>query len=219
MRKISTAQTLTFLGMLLPVLALSVLAAWALARALPDGDLRGVLIALLWVFLLYFFAILALRVFLTFLPMNDGPLPEGSRAEFVYHVYLLFSLIFFQPLTRSLLVPVPLMRLVYMALGAKLGHNTYSGGTILDPPLVRIGSNTIIGHDAVLFSHAMEGSRLELATIEIGDNVTIGAKAVIMPGVRIGDGAIIAVNAVVTKGTVVAAGERWGGIPARRLDG
>ena len=109
------------------------------------------------------------------------------------------------------------MRLVYLALGAKLGDNTYSGGTILDPPLVRIGSNTIIGHDAVLFSHAMEGDSLELATIEIGNNVTIGAKAVIMPGVKIGDYAIIAVNAVVIKGTQVGPGERWGGIPAQRL--
>ncbi|MBK8536166.1 MAG: acyltransferase [Candidatus Competibacteraceae bacterium] len=151
------------------------------------------------------------------MPMTDGPLGKGSREEFIYHVYLLFSLIFFQPLTRSLLIPVPLMRLVYLALGAKLGDNTYSGGTILDPPLTRIGSNTIIGHDAVLFSHVMEGDRLELATIEIGNNVTIGGKAVIMPGVKIGDDAIIAVNAVVTKGTQIGPGERWAGIPARRL--
>lgn len=215
MRKITATQIMTFFALLFPAIILSIVTARGLVIILPAGELRGVLVFLAWLVLLYGYAIMAYRGFLAFFPLRDGPVDKGSREELIYHVYLLFQLIFFQPLTRSLLVPVPLMRLIYLALGAKLGENTYSGGTLLDPPLVRIGSNTIIGHDAVLFSHVMEGDRLELATIEIGNNVTVGAKAVIMPGVRIGDGAIIAVNAVVIKGTRVEPGERWAGIPAR----
>ena len=85
------------------------------------------------------------------------------------------------------------------------------------PPLTEFGANCIIGHDAVLYCHAIEGGRFALARIRIGDNVTIGATAVIMSGVRIGDGAIISAGAVVLKDTQIGPGEVWGGVPAKRL--
>lgn len=49
----------------------------------------------------------------------------------------------------------------------------------------------------------------------IGDDVWIGANAVVLPGVRIGDGAVIAAGAVVN--TDIPAQEIWGGVPARRI--
>ena len=81
-----------------------------------------------------------------------------------------------------------------------------------------MGDNCMVGHDAVLFCHVVEGQAAFAACHPAGNNVTIGAKAVIMPGVTIGDDAIVAVSAVVTKGTRIGAGERWAGIPARRID-
>lgn len=217
MRKISLVQTLCFLVLLVAACVLGVGATTLLLGALPLGDFRGVTLVVAAAVLIYAFAIVLHRVFLFFVPLRPGYLAPGSREEFAYHVYLLCYLVLFQPLTRGLFVPVPLMRLIYLALGAKLGTNSYSAGTILDPPLTRVGDNCIIGHDAVLFSHAVEGDDLSLAPIVIGNNVTIGAKAVIQPGVVIEDGAIVAVNAVVSKGTHVGRGELWGGIPARRL--
>jgi len=217
MRKITLAQTLCFLVLLALAGGLALGTTALLLGRLPLGDFRGIVLVLAAVTLVYAYAIVLHRGFLFFVPLRAGYLARGSREEFVYHVYLLFHLVLFQPLTRSLLVPVPLMRLIYLALGAKLGANSYSAGAILDPPLTRVGDNCIIGHDAVLFSHAVEGDDLALAPITIGNNVTIGAKAVIQPGVVIEDGAIVAVNAVVSKGTRVGRGELWGGIPARRL--
>ena len=52
-------------------------------------------------------------------------------------------------------------------------------------------------------------------SIEIGNNVWIGDKATILPGVSIGDGAIIAANAVVTKN--VPSYSIAGGNPAKIL--
>jgi acetyltransferase-like isoleucine patch superfamily enzyme len=49
--------------------------------------------------------------------------------------------------------------------------------------------------------------------ITIGDDVWVGAKATILPGVTIGDRAIIAANAVVTKD--VPEGTIAGGVPAK----
>lgn len=51
--------------------------------------------------------------------------------------------------------------------------------------------------------------------VTIGNNVWIGDKATILPGVTIGDGAVIAANAVVTKD--VAAYSVVGGNPAKAL--
>ena len=119
---------------------------------------------------------------------------------------------------RSGVVPVPLMRLFYQALGARLGSNTYSSGIILDPKFVEIGSNCIVGQFALLVPHVIEGSRLAHYPIRIGDNVTIGAHAVVLSDVTIGNNAIVATGAIVRKGSRIADGEVWGGVPARALE-
>ncbi|WP_407278399.1 DapH/DapD/GlmU-related protein [Aromatoleum evansii] len=217
MRKISLAQTLCFLALLSIACALGIASAALLFGHLPFGDFRGVVMVVAGAALIYAWAIAINRAFLWIFPLRGGYISPGSSEEFRYHVYLLFYLVLFQSLTRSLAIPVPLMRVVYLALGAKLGKNSYSAGVILDPPLTVVGDNCIIGHDAVLFCHAVEGADLALAPITIGNNVTIGAKAVVQPGVIIEDDAIVAVNAVVKKGTHIRRGERWGGIPARPI--
>lgn len=81
-----------------------------------------------------------------------------------------------------------------------------------------IGDGSLIGHNVVLvtLNHAMDpADRATMipAPIHIGKRVWIGANATVLPGVTIGDGAIVAAGAVVTKdvpeNTVV------GGVPAR----
>jgi acetyltransferase-like isoleucine patch superfamily enzyme len=120
---------------------------------------------------------------------------------------------------RAGALPVPLSRPLYLALGARLGTNTYSSGLLLDPPFVRLGSDCIVGQNALLVPHVIEGRRLAHHPIVIGDRVTVGAGAIVLSGVTIGDDAIVSSGAVVTKGTRIPAGEVWGGVPARRLRG
>jgi maltose O-acetyltransferase len=50
---------------------------------------------------------------------------------------------------------------------------------------------------------------------EVDDYVFIGPRAIILPGVKIGKGAVVAAGAVVTKD--VLAGEVVGGVPARKI--
>jgi acetyltransferase-like isoleucine patch superfamily enzyme len=169
------------------------------------------------VVLIYLYAFLVYRIFLSLIPLETGELKPGSRAEFAAQVNILFYLMIFNSLIRTHFLPIPLLRLVYLALGARLGRDTYSAGAILDPPLTVIGDRCIVGHDAVLFAHAIEGSHFALYPIRIGNNVTIGGMAIIMPDVVIEDEAIVSAGAVVTKGTHIGAGEIWGGVPARRL--
>lgn len=84
---------------------------------------------------------------------------------------------------------------------------------------IRIGDNTVISREAFLCtaSHDISSPIMELTTapITIGSNCWICARAIVLPGVTIGDGAVVAAGAVVTKDV-----EPWtvvGGNPAKFL--
>jgi len=217
MRKITLGQIICFSLLCACALAIAGAASWLLLRDAPLGRFSGVAIALAFVVLFYAASIGCYRLFHWILPLQHGPQPAGSRAELAAQVNILFYLMIFNSLVRTHFVPVPIMRLVYLALGARLGADTYAAGALLDPALTSMGERTIIGHDAVVFAHVIEGDRFELYTVEIGSDVTVGAHAVVMPDVVIGDRAIVSVGAVVTKGSRIGPDEVWGGVPARRI--
>ena len=217
MRKISALQTTVFLLMLLLLISFGIGSALLIAGFLPLEKYHEIGVVCLSALLIYLFAFSFFRLFLAVFPLREGEIPEGSQQEFIYHVYLLFYLILFYPILRSGFVPVPIMRLVYLALGAKLGENTYSSGIILDGQFVEIGSNSIVGQYALLVPHVIEGKKLAHYPIRMGNNVTIGAGATVLSGVTICDGAIVSTGAVVTKGTHIAPGEIWGGVPAKLI--
>lgn len=69
---------------------------------------------------------------------------------------------------------------------------------------ISIGDGTLIGHSVVLatLNHDFDPDRrttMHPAPITIGKNVWIGSHATVVPGVTIGNGAVIAAGAVVTK--------------------
>lgn len=217
MRKITLAPLLWFHVLFFLIVGGGIVTAYTTIGRWHFGDFRGVVLVFAAVVFSYAYAILCYRLLLYFRPLPEGPIAKQSREEFGYHLYLLFYLLFFQPLIRTRFIPVPLMRIVYSLLGVRFGSNSFSGGTILDPPLVQVGSNTLIGEDALLYCHAIEGEYLAHARIIIGNHVTIGARAILMSGVTVGDHAIVAAGAVVLKGTQIGSGEVWGGMPARLL--
>lgn len=93
-----------------------------------------------------------------------------------------------------------------------------SGCKFQDQGGIFIGDGSLIGHNVVLatLNHSLDPAHrgdLIPAPINIGKNVWIGSNATVLAGVSIGDGAVIAAGAVVTKdvpGKTIA-----GGVPAR----
>jgi acetyltransferase-like isoleucine patch superfamily enzyme len=217
MRKIEAPAIIVFLTLLSLVLALAIGTAWYGLESLPLGDFRGIAISAAALVLVYLYGIVVYRIFLLLMPLREGDIAPGSGQEFVYHVYVLFYLLLFNSLIRNGSVPIPVMRMVYLALGARMGPNTYSSGIIYDPLFVTIGANSVVGETALLIPHVIEGSNLGHYPIVVGDNVTIGAHSIILSGVTIGDNAIIAANSLVPKGIQIKSGEVWGGSPARKL--
>lgn len=121
-------------------------------------------------------------------------------------------------------------KLVYMepTIRFDYGYNTHVGEnffanfdcTILDVCEVRFGDNCMLGPSVQIYTatHPLlpvdRNSGEEYAKpITIGHNVWIGGNAVINPGIRVGDNAIVAAGAVVVKD--VPANVVVGGNPAR----
>ena len=95
-----------------------------------------------------------------------------------------------------------------------------SGCRFQDQGGITIGEGSLIGHNVVLatLNHEMDPLHrqdMHPAPIVIGRHVWIGANATVCPGVTIGDGAIVAAGAVVTKD--VPANTVVGGVPARQI--
>jgi len=66
-----------------------------------------------------------------------------------------------------------------------------------NPKGVHIDDGTYVAFDAAILSHDM--SRLIHRDVYIGKNCFIGARSIILPGVRIGNEVVVAAGSVVTK--------------------
>lgn len=132
-------------------------------------------------------------------------------------------------------------RLFYVLAGIEIGKGSviHMWASFFDPTNISIGSDTIIGDHAFLDGRAplKIGNHVDIASsvmiynsehdlekedfsarvepVSIEDYVFIGPRVIILPGVKIGKGAVVAAGAVVTKDvpdfTIV------GGVPAKPI--
>lgn len=105
-------------------------------------------------------------------------------------------------------------------LGMRVGEHTAFGLMVMVdvfyPELITIGRNSVIGYNTTILAHEYLIKEYRLGEVRIGDEVLIGANSTILPGVTIGDGAVVAAGSVVHKD--VAAGTFVGGNPLRVLE-
>ncbi|WP_227937302.1 acyltransferase [Alkalihalobacillus deserti] len=82
---------------------------------------------------------------------------------------------------------------------------------IMFPERISIGRNSIIGYNTTILAHEYLIKEYRLGDVVIGDEVMIGANTTILPGVTIGDGAIVSAGTLVHRD--VPAGAFVGGNP------
>lgn len=103
--------------------------------------------------------------------------------------------------------------------GSGVGIRCSLGGS------VRIGENVMMGPECVLLAHNHSFDRLDIPMcqqgfdeekpVRIGNDVWIGTRVIILPGVTVGDHSVIGAGAVVTKD--VPPWSVVGGVPAKIL--
>lgn len=86
---------------------------------------------------------------------------------------------------------------------------------------ITLGDGCLIGHNVVFATlnhdkNPANRAHMTPAPIVLGRNVWVGSNSTILPGVTIGDGAIVAAGAVVTKD--VPANTIVGGVPAKVIN-
>ena len=140
-------------------------------------------------------------------------------------------------------IPIHFIRkFFYIISGVKMPFNStiHIGANFFKPSNITIGHDTIIGDHCFLDGRAplKIGSHVGIASqvliyndehdinsldygnsfgpVEIGDYVFIGPRAIILPNIKIGKGAVVAAGAVVTKD--IPDFEIWGGIPAKKIN-
>jgi acetyltransferase-like isoleucine patch superfamily enzyme len=100
-------------------------------------------------------------------------------------------------------------------LGMKVGeHTAFALMVMVDvffPERITVGSNSIIGYNTTILAHEYLIGEYRLGDVTIGSSVMIGANTTILPGVTIGDGAVVSAGTLVHKN--VPAGAFVGGNP------
>ena len=140
-------------------------------------------------------------------------------------------------------VPLHFVRKIfYLASGIDMPFDStiHIGANFFKPSNITIGHDTIIGDHCFLDGRAplKIGNHVGIASqvliyndehninsddygnsfgpVEIGDYVFIGPRAIILPGIKIGKGAVVAAGAIVTKD--IPEFEIWAGVPAKKIN-
>jgi len=108
-----------------------------------------------------------------------------------------------------------LYRWVGMRVGRDVAFGLMAMPDVFFPELISIGDNSLVGYNTTILTHEFLTREWRTGPVEIGRDVMIGANCTILPGVRIGDGAVVGAHSLVNRDIppgVVAAG-----VPARVL--
>lgn len=82
---------------------------------------------------------------------------------------------------------------------------------VMFPEKISVGRNTVIGYNTTILAHEYLIKEYRLGDVHIGDEVMIGANTTILPGINIGDGAVVSAGTLVHRD--VPAGAFVGGNP------
>ncbi|MFS0591471.1 DapH/DapD/GlmU-related protein [Cytobacillus horneckiae] len=84
---------------------------------------------------------------------------------------------------------------------------------VMFPEKISVGRNSVIGYNTTILAHEYLIKEYRLGPVEIGSEVMIGANCTLLPGIQIGDGAIVSAGTLVHKD--VPRGAFVGGNPMR----
>ncbi|WP_077613949.1 acyltransferase [Caenibacillus caldisaponilyticus] len=104
-----------------------------------------------------------------------------------------------------------------MKIGEKTSFALMAMPDVMFPEKITVGRNSVIGYNTTILTHEYLIDEYRLGEVVIGDEVMIGANCTILPGVTIGDRAVVSAGTLVHKD--VPPGSFVGGNPMRIIRG
>lgn len=86
-----------------------------------------------------------------------------------------------------------------MKVGKKTSFALMAMPDVMFPERITVGDNSIIGYNTTILAHEYLIDEYRIGDVVIGENVLIGANTTILPGIEIGDGAIISAATLVNR--------------------
>ncbi|MEU8266305.1 Pls/PosA family non-ribosomal peptide synthetase [Sphaerisporangium sp. NPDC049002] len=112
----------------------------------------------------------------------------------------------------------PFKNLFWRLLGVRLGRRVFDdGGYMPEKTLVTVGSDCTLAEGSLIQAHSLEDGTFKSDHIVIGEGCTVGMRALVHYGVRMGDGAVLDPDSFLMKGEEPAPHARWRGNPARQI--
>jgi acetyltransferase-like isoleucine patch superfamily enzyme len=150
---------------------------------------------------------------------RDGPrnsLHRWYRTRNPLRVAVNYAVILLCRISPSLALKRLLLRRLGVSVGSGVAWGLESTPDVFWPDLITVEDNAVIGYDATILCHEFLQDELRTGPVVVGERAMVGAGAVVLPGVEIGEDAQVAANSLVTEdvppNTTVA------GVPAEPVD-
>ncbi len=127
-----------------------------------------------------------------------------------------YTFIVLARISPSLRLKNLLLRAIGVTIGTGVSWGLESTPDVFWPDLITVDDHAIIGYNATILCHEFLQHEYRTGEVHIGKRAMIGAGAIVLPGVTIGDGAQVAANSLVTRD--VPAGVTVAGVPATEMD-
>lgn len=144
-------------------------------------------------------------------------LQHWTDAKPVWRVVLNYLLVWVARIAPSLRARNWALRRLGVTVGTGVSWGLEATPDVFWPELITLGDHVVVGYDSVILCHEFLQDEYRTGEVVVGDRAMIGAKAVLLPGVHVGEGAQVAANSLVTRdvppNTTVA------GVPATPMGG
>jgi acetyltransferase-like isoleucine patch superfamily enzyme len=145
------------------------------------------------------------RLVLPRLTPGRYPFPRHPQAV-VWLLHFSLQRLMYLPVWRHFMFAFSTFRWALLtALGARAAFNmdASSDVLILDPPLMDLGEETMIGAGCTLTGHLIEQGTLVLAGVRLGRGAQVGNNVLIGPGATIGEHAIVGPDCRIAAGSTI----------------
>ena len=151
---------------------------------------------------------------------TEGPrnsLQHWTRARHPLRVAINYAVVWLVRISPSLRLKNWLLRRIGVIVGEGVSWGLEATPDVFWPDHITLGDHVIVGYDATILCHEFLQDEYRVGDVVVGDRAMIGAGAIVLPGVEIGEGAQVAANSLVAAD--VPPGATVAGVPAERIDG